>query len=132
MKRFLSCLFAPVLFGVAGCASLQTPSAESLRSVPVVEFGNAVPATGDFVLHFAAGKPIPVVASVTGNALAQEAESTLNVTLKQDIYAYKQWVSFDRATWIRSDKALGFKLVMKVPSPEHPKPGVLKVQVDRK
>jgi len=131
MKRFLSYLLASVLVGVSGCASLQTPSAESLQSVPVVEFGDAVPA-GDFILHFTAGKPIPVVASVTGTALAQEAESTMRVALKQDIYAYKQWVSFDRTTWVHSDKALGFRLELKVPSPEYPKPGVLKLQVDRK
>jgi hypothetical protein len=131
MKRFSPYLLLPALVGVVGCASLQTPTAESLRSVPMVEFGTPVPA-GDFVLHFAAGKPIPVVASVTGSALAQEAESTLNVTLKQDIYAYKQWVSFDRVAWVRSDKALGFKLELKVPGPEYPKPGILKVQVDRK
>jgi len=123
---------ALALVGLGGCASLQKPTTETLGAIPVVQFGEAVPAGGDFILHFPAGKPIPVVATIKGSAFSQEAESTLNVTLKQDIYAYKQWVSFDRKTWQRGDDALGFNVEIKIPSPEHPKPGLMRLQVDLK
>ena len=132
MNRILVVLTAAALLGLDGCASLQVPAAESLAAIPVVQFGEAVPVNGDFILYFPAGKPIPVVATIKGSALSHEAESTLNVSLKQDIYAYRQWVSFDRKTWQRGNDVLGFNIEVKIPGPEHPKPGLIKIQVDLK
>ncbi|MDX1252044.1 MAG: hypothetical protein IDH49_07310 [Gammaproteobacteria bacterium] len=132
MKKILVFLAASALLVTGGCANLKKPTMETLDTVPVVEFGNDAPANGDFILYFPAGKPIPVVAAIKGSALAQEAESTLNVTLKKDIYAYKSWVSFDRKTWQRGDEVLGFKFEIKVPGPEHPKPGLMGFRVDLK
>lgn len=120
------------LVGLGGCASLQKPTTESLAAIPVVEFGENAPANGNFILYFPAGKPIPVLATIKGSAFSQEAENTLNVTLKKDIYAYKQWVSFDRKIWQRGDDALDFNVEIKIPSPEHPKPGLMKLKVDLK
>ncbi|TCV80115.1 hypothetical protein [Sulfurirhabdus autotrophica] len=120
------------LIGLGGCASFIKPTPETLKAVPVVQFGKPTPANGDFILFFPAGKPIPVVTVIKGSALTQEAEHTLNVTLKKDIYAYKRWVSFDHKTWQRGDEALGINIEIKIPGPEHPKPGLIKVQVDLK
>ena len=125
MNKNLVPLVLAVLIGLGGCASLQQPTTESLSAIPEVQFGDAAPASGDFILHFPAGKPIPVMASIKGSALSQEAENTLNVTLKKDIYAYKQWVSFDRKTWQRGDEVIGFKIEIKIPSPAYPKPGLM-------
>jgi hypothetical protein len=132
MKNILVSLTIATLVGLGGCASLQRPTTESLSAIPVVQFGETVPANGDFILYFPAGKLIPVVVTIKGSALSQEAENTLNVTLKKDIYAYKQWVSFDRNTWQRGNDALGFNVEIKIPGPEHPKPGLIKLQVDLK
>ncbi len=132
MKNILVPLAMALLAGLGGCASLQKPTTESLDAIPVVRFGETVPAKGDFILHFPAGKPIPVVTIIKGSAISKEAESTLNITLKKDIYAYKRWVSFDRKTWQRDDEALGFNVEIKIPGPEHPKPGLIRLQVDLK
>lgn len=132
MKNILVLLAMAALVGIGGCASLQKPTAESLGAIPMVQFGETVPASGDFILYFPAGKLIPVVVTIKGSVFSQEAENTLNVTLKRDIYAYKRWVSFDRKTWQRGDEALGFNVEIKIPGPEHPKPGLIKLQVDLK
>lgn len=132
MKNSLLALTMAALLGLGGCAGLQKPTTAALDAVPVVQFGQAVPANGDFILHFPAGKPIPVVATVKGSAFSRDAESTLNVTLKSDIYAYRQWVSFDRKTWRHSDDVLDFNVDIKIPSPLYPKPGLITLQVDLK
>ncbi len=132
MKNILISLAMAALVGLGGCASLQKPTAESLGATPVVQFGEAVPASGDFILYFPADKSIPVVTTIKGSAFFQEAENTLSVALRKDIYAYKKWVSFDRKTWQLSDDVLGFNVEIKLPGPEHPKPGLVKIQVDLK
>ena len=43
---------------LGGCASMQ-PSAEALSKLPVVQFGEPVPAGSDHILFFPANKPIP-------------------------------------------------------------------------
>jgi hypothetical protein len=132
--KAIRCIFWALLGGLSlqGC-SLHKPTAETLGKVPTVEFGQTAPATGDFILHFPAGKPIPITASVSGSALAQADQKTLTVTLKKDIYTYKEWVSFDRNTWQKSGDVLGFNLNIQVPSPEHPNPpGLMEMRVDLK
>ena len=132
MKYAVRILMLLAFVGIGGCASMGKPSPETLGGVPEVQFGDKVPLDGEFILHFPAGKPIPVVASIKGSALSEEAESTLHVTLKKDIYAYKRWVSFDRKIWQRSDQVLGFNVEIRIPSPRHPQPGMMKLQVDLK
>lgn len=132
MKKILVSLAMLALGVTGGCASLQRPTAEALSAVPVVQFGEDIPTSGDFILYFPAGKPIPVVASIKGSALSKEAENTLNVTLKKDIYAYKQWVSFDRKNWQQAEQVLAVKGEIIIPGPEHPKPGLMRLQIDLK
>ncbi|MBK8814169.1 MAG: hypothetical protein IPN42_01010 [Methylococcaceae bacterium] len=120
-----------LLYGLAGCA-LQPPTAESLATVPVVEFGDKPPKNGEFVLHFPAGKAIPVVTSISGSALTESSESTSKVSLKKDIYAYKEWVSFDGKDWQKGDSVLNINADIKIPSVQHPEPGLVKLLVDFK
>jgi len=120
-----------VLYGLAGCA-LQPPTAEALAAVPIIEFGDKAPNNSEFVLHFPAGKAIPIVTSITGSALAETAETTAQVSLKKDIYAYKEWVSFDGRDWQKGDSVLNIIADIKIPSVQHPEPGLVKIQVDFK
>lgn len=85
-----------------GCATVP-PSSSEMERMPVVRFGDTAPAT-PFVLLYPAGTPLPVTASITGTLLEKSDEATLKVTLKQDIYRYKQWASFDGKHWQRGDK----------------------------
>ena len=75
---------------------------------------------------------IAALVGLGGSVFSQGAENTLSVALKKDIYAYKRWVSFDRTTWQKGDEVLGFNVEIKIPGPEHPKPGLIKLQVDLK
>ena len=121
-----------VTLSLAGCASLRPPSAASLRNIPVVQFGEPVPKSGDFILHFAAGQPIPVVASITGTALAKSDIQTLHVRLKHGIYAYKKYVSLDDVHWQPANQVLGFHVEIAIPGPSHPEAGKIALEVDLK
>jgi len=127
-QRFSS--IALLLF-VSSCASVQPPSAESLSGLPVVEFGGTVP-TQDYILFFPAGKPIPVDVAVKGNIFAKDAEQRLDVTLRKDIYVYKEWVSYDRVTWRNARDAIKASGQMRVPGYKHPEPGLMKLQMDER
>ncbi|HEY5682167.1 MAG TPA: hypothetical protein VIR61_00640 [Sulfuricaulis sp.] len=130
MKNLLFSLAMTILPGITSCTIQEKPTYDTFNIVPVIEFGNDVPAKGEFILYFPAGKPIPVVASIKGNALSQEAENTLIFKLKNDIYAYRDWVSFDRKTWVSGGETIDFNIEVKIPGPAHPKPGVMKLQMN--
>ena len=128
--RILGTLAMVILLGAAGCASMRSPDPQALASAPLIEFGNPVPPGSDFILYFPVGKPIPVVTTIEGTALSAGAEGTLNVYLKTDMYAYKEWVSVDRKVWKPGRDVLAFQVEVKVPGPDHPRPGTLKLKVD--
>jgi hypothetical protein len=115
---------------VAGCASVQPPSAEELSKLPVVQFGEPVPAGKDYILFFPADKPIPTNVAIKGSIFAQEAEQRLDVTLRKGIYAYKNWISFDRVTWRSGQQAIKTDIRVVLPSHAHPEPGFMRVQMD--
>ncbi len=48
---------------IAGCASWQTPSPEALGNLPVVKFGDPIPAGRDYVLFFPPDTPIVTTVS---------------------------------------------------------------------
>src|SRR5262245_13516354 len=114
---------------LAGCASVQ-PSAEELSKLPVVQFGEPVPAGSEYILFFPADKPIPTNVSIKGNIFAREAEQRLDVTLRRGIYAYKNWISYDRISWQDGRQALKSDVQVVLPSYAYPKPGVVKIQMD--
>ena len=132
MKKQLVFISLAALFTLGGCATMLAPSRESLGSLPVVKFGDAVPADKEFILYFPAGKPIPTHVSIKGTLFAQEADQTLNVTLRKDVYTYKHWISFDRTNWLKGDDAIASNLEIKIPSYDHPQPGIIKIQMDIK
>jgi hypothetical protein len=98
MKRIIPLI---ALFGLSGCASMMSPSAEKMAALPVVEIGQPAPADNEYVLHIVAGKPAPFKLTVTGDAVMQPAEATVMVTARNDVYLYKYWASLDGKTWKR-------------------------------
>ena len=129
---FLPFLGAALIIAFSGCATLQKPTNETLSSLPVITYGDQVPAGKDYILYFPAGRPIKTFVSIKGTAFAQEAEDTLEVTLKKDIYTYQRWISYDKNKWIYGSDAIDFKLEIKVPGYKHPKPGIIAVKMDDK
>ena len=130
MKTFRA-LSAYALLVAAGCAT-QPPTADSLRGIPVVQFGQPVPAGGDYILYFPPNKPIPLNVSVKGSIFAKEAEQRLDVTLRKGIYSYKNWVSYDRVTWRNSQEVIKSDFRIMLPSYQHPEPGVIRLQMDER
>jgi hypothetical protein len=87
------------ILSLTGCASLTTPSAEKMASLPVIEIGQKAPPGHEYILHIAAGKPVPFRLAVAGDALDRPAEATAMVAAKQDVYLYKRWASLDGRHW---------------------------------
>ena len=104
-----------IAFSFAGCSGMMPPNAKEMAQIPIVRLGDEVPAGKEFALLYPAGMSLPVNASVGGTLMAQSDKAILHVTLKQDVYAYKQWVSFDGKTWQRSDKVISGKFEVVVP-----------------
>ena len=116
---------------VTGCGSLQ-PSAAELANLPVVQFGEPVPQGKDYILFFPADKPIPANVAIKGTIFAKEAEQRLEVTLRRDIYAYKEWLSYDRVTWHNGQQTIKTDVRIQLPGYRHPEPGIIRIQMDEK
>ena len=130
MTKILTALTAVALLQLGGCASL--PSSESLRDIPVVKFGDPVPAGRDYVLFFPPDTPIPLTTSVKGNIFAKEAEQELQVTLRRGIYAYRNWISYDRVNWRVGREAIQGDVEVRLPGYNHPQPGTVKIRLDER
>ncbi|WP_448188333.1 hypothetical protein [Azospirillum sp. sgz301742] len=133
MKRKL--LAALVLAGssLGGCVGLFPPGAEDMAKLPVVRYGEAAPAGGEYVRLYPAGVPLPVVAGVSGTVLTKPAQARLEVATNRDIYVYRTWVSFDGKTWQAGDKVMDARFEMKLPGETDTKaPGALTAQFDLK
>jgi hypothetical protein len=130
MTKILKALIVAALLLVGGCASL--PSSETLRDLPVVRFGDPVPAGRDYILFFPPDTPISLTTSVKGTIFAKEAEQRLSVTLRRGIYAYKNWVSYDRVTWRVGQDAIKGEVQVKLPGYDHPEPGWVKIRLDER
>jgi hypothetical protein len=129
--------FANILIAVATCAALSAcagmpPKPEDLAEVPRVEFGQTLPEGNDYVLHFPAGVALPVAAVVEGNLFERSDEATMHVTLKHDVYAYRQFVSFDGLTWRTSPKMIDIRLELQIPQKGGGNAGIVRVKVDEK
>jgi hypothetical protein len=122
---------AALILALSGCASMLPPSQDKLASLPVVEFP-ATPPAGEFILKLPAGKPIPTRVLIEGSALASGADQTLNASLPRDLYIYHRWASEDGKNWKPVNDLLDIKIAISLPSDEHPKPGEIRVTVDRK
>ena len=129
-KQLVSSLCATFL--VAGCASWRAPSADELSALPVVQFGQPVPAGRGYILYFPPDQPIPVNASIRGNIFAKEAEQRLDVTLRRGIYSYKEWISYDGKSWSNARDVLKTDARIVIPGYRHPEPGEMSIRMDEK
>ncbi|CAL94987.1 hypothetical protein [Azoarcus olearius] len=93
-------------FTLSACSTLIGPSAGEIAALPVVSYGQPAP-QGEFVLRYPAGTDLPFNASVGGSLLTEAAQSTLKVRVKQDIYVYKDKLSFDGKTWSAARSKIG-------------------------
>ncbi len=123
-------LFSSVLLLTGGCASIERPTADEFTRLPLIPFGNSVPADGEYILHFPHGIAIDTPVTFGGNLFIADDMKTLSVTPRQDIYVYKEWVSYDRKNWQLADDAMKADLQLKLPGYDHPQTGYLKLRLD--
>lgn len=100
------------IIALSGCASLAPPTSEKLAALPTFEIGQTVPADQEYILHIAAGKPIPFTLEVSGSAIAQPGTASTFVESRQAVYVYKHWASLDGKNWLPSQQL--FKSVFSV------------------
>ena len=113
MKKTIT--FAVAALSLSGCASLVPPSASEIAALPMVKYGQPAPADKNFILHYPAGVPLPMAASINGNLFEKNEQATLNPRLKRDVYVYKTWASFDGKTWQRDNQLVGGHLELRLP-----------------
>jgi hypothetical protein len=126
-----------ILCAVAICAALSAcaglpPKPEELAKVPHIQFGQPLPQGNDYVLHFPAGAVLPVAAAVDGNLFEQGDQATMHVTLKHDVYAYRQFVSFDGVSWKPYHNLIDIRLELQIPQKDGGNAGIVHVKVDQK
>lgn len=132
MRPFLP-IFATLLsISVAGCASMgpKAPPADQLARLPLVSYGEKADPNQDHIVFFPAGKPVPLEAVFKGNMFAKETTSVAEPVLSRDVYLYKQWVSFDRKTWVSGREAFRVLVNVSLPTYESPGSGVVSMQLD--
>ncbi len=133
MKLLPQTLIAAAVLSLSGCAGLMPPKTEDMARVPVVRYGDAAPAGQEFVMFFPAGMELPVVATVDGTLLEQQAKANMQVSLKRDVYIYQHWVSFDGKTWLVSRDAIDGRFEIKLPGDKDGKaPGRMSAEFNLK
>lgn len=127
----LSAAACLALLSLSAC--MTPPTAEQMANVPVVTFGQAAPANKNFVLYYPAGVALPVEASVNGTLLAKPAGTTLQVSLKHDVFVYRQWVSYDGKIWFNGQDKIGSRFRVTLPGePDGANPGTMTASFDEK
>lgn len=119
MKRILLATLPPLL--LSACAGLGGPSPEEIARLPVVTFGQPAPANAEFVLRYPAGADLPVSTKVSGNLFTKTDEGTLKLRLKQDIFVYRNQVSFDGLQWATGSDKVGGKFWFTLPGDKNGK-----------
>lgn len=128
---------AHILIAATTCAALTAcagipPSTAEIAKVPQIQFGQPLPEGNNYVLHFPAGTPLPVSTIVDGNLFEHEGQATFHVTLKRDVYTYRQFASFDGLNWQPSRKLIETQLELQIPQKGGSNAGMLHIKMDQK
>lgn len=133
MHHWIHTVLPISLLALTGCASLTPPTAQSLSHTPVVRFGEHAPENQPFILWYPAGVDIPINTSASGSLLEKTDASTLNVKLKQDVYVYQQWASFDGKTWQQGNRMIDTQVHFALPGERNgSSPGTLSTEFNLK
>ncbi len=131
MKHARILIAATTCAVLAACTGLP-PSAADIAKTPQIRFGQPLPEGDNFVLHFPAGTPLPVSTVVDGNLFEHDAQATLHVTLKRNVYVYRQFASFDGQNWQPVRKLIETNLELQIPQKDGSNAGMLHVKMDQK
>ena len=124
-----------LLTGLSACSGLQRstgslPEAATLEALPLIKVGQAKPAQGDYIVFLPASELITATAKVQGTLFEKTDSKDLQVKLKQDLYLYKNWVSFDRQKWVKDTDAIGGNVRVTLPGWDHPQAGEVLIELN--
>jgi len=122
---------------LSGCAALSVPADDDIAKLPVVDWGQAAPKDGEYVLRYPADSDLTVVASVEGSLMSTPARAELKVRLKRDVYVYRNLASFDGRHWQGSQAVIGGSAFVSPPGyakgkPDPQAPGEMRAVFDLK
>lgn len=129
MKRLI--LASLVAASLSACAGLP-PSKAEIAQAPHLQFGQPLPEGNNYVLHFPAGTPLPVSTIVDGSLFEQDGQATLHVTLKRDVYVFRQFASFDGQNWQPARALIETRLELQIPQKDGSNAGMLHIKMDQK
>ncbi|MDD2686715.1 MAG: hypothetical protein PHY62_11185 [Gallionella sp.] len=130
--KLVRILFAAVTFAsLSACAGLPPSSAEIAQAAQI-RFGQPRPEGDNYVLHYPAGTPLPVSTVVDGDLFEQAGQSTLHVTLKRDIYMYREFASFDGKNWQPARSLIATNLELQIPQKNGSNAGYLHIEMKQK
>lgn len=124
MKRLILLPIIAASAALTACAGLP-PSASEIAKAPQIQFVQPLPEGNNYVLHFPAGTPLPVSTVVDGSLFEHEAQATLHVILKHDVYVYRQFASFDGQNWQPTRKLIETHLELQIPQKDGSNAGML-------
>jgi hypothetical protein len=132
-------LASPLLIAasLSACSGMQRvtarlPSDDAMAALPTIKLGQPKPAQGDYVVYLPASEPVAASATVQGSLFEKTESKALHVKLKQDLYLYKHWVSFDRRNWVPDTDAVGGNIRVALPSYDNPKAGEVLIELNAK
>lgn len=131
MKRLILSSIIAASTALTACAGLP-PSASDIAKAPQIQFGQPLPEGKDYVLHFPAGTPLPVSTVVDGSLFEHDGHATFNVTLKRDVYVYRQFASFDGQNWQPARNLIETQLELQIPQKDGSNAGMLHLKMDQK
>lgn len=91
---------------LSACASLNTPNASLIETVPVVKIGEENLIKEEHIVFIPAYTKFPIHFSATGNIFHQEVSSKVMASLKHDLYLYQYWASLDGRKWVNSHQLM--------------------------
>ena len=107
-------LFLLMLLSAASGGAMQPapPNPAELQALPIVRMGRATGEHKNYILYVPKGQGFPVQLSFTGKPLKGKIQQVLRATLKQDLYLYQHWGSYDGKHWQPLRQMLGIGLSM--------------------
>ncbi|MFZ2996654.1 hypothetical protein [Sphingobium sp.] len=131
MKLARTLFAAATCIALSACAGLS-PNTTEIAQAPQIRFGQPLPAGDNYVLLFPAGTPLPVSTVLDGNLFEREGQSTLHVTLKRDVYIFKQFASFDGKNWQPARSLVETNLELRIPQEDGSNAGYLHIKMNQK
>jgi hypothetical protein len=110
IRKYFAYAVLPAAVAVTGCAAWRAPDADLATRLPIIEIGQPKPDTKEYILRVPARKPIPVIVTFDGSFLTEEGAAETAIQVRQDVYLYKQWASFDGKIWQRSHSIFDTRL----------------------